>query len=99
MVELLHPDALLAPLAVVLAPRVRAHVVDGLPVDCERLARRARLRRVARCEAAPHRDLLEAEVVRDLLPLGMEHVAVAVPYLLVLQALALLDDLLEGRER
>ena len=37
--------------------------------------------------------------MRDLVPLGVEHVAVAVPDLLVLQALALLDDLLERGER
>ena len=37
--------------------------------------------------------------MRDLLPLGVEHVAVAVPDLLVLEALALLDDLLERAQR
>ena len=43
-------------------------------------------------------DLLEAEVVRDLVSLGMEHVPVAVPHLLVLQSLTLLNDLPERRQ-
>ena len=37
--------------------------------------------------------------MRNLFALRMEHVAVAVPHLLVLQSLALLDDLFESRHR
>ena len=65
----------------------------------EGLAGRPALRRVAAAEAAPGRDLDEAEVVGDLLALGVEHAAVAVPDLLVLEPLALLDDLAERGER
>ena len=65
----------------------------------DRLAGRARLRRVAERVVAADVELLEAEVVRDLLALRVEHVAVAVPDLLVLEALALLDDLLERAQR
>jgi hypothetical protein len=99
LVELVEPGADLAAVWVVGAARVRAHVVHGVPVDRERLARRPRLRRVAERVAPAEVDLLEAEVVRDLLPLGMEHVAVAVPDLLVLEPFALLDDLPERLQR
>jgi len=40
-------------------------------------------------------DLAEAKVVRDLLPIGMEHVLVAVQDRFVVDALALFDDLRE----
>src|SRR5205823_12023473 len=95
----LHLRADLAPLRIVLGARVRPHVVHGLPVDVEWLAGRARLGRVSGRVAPADVDLVEAEVVRDLFALGMEHVAVAVPPLLMLQALALLDDLAERGER
>ena len=73
--------------------------MHGPPIDVERLARGTGLRRVAWGVAPTDVDLLEAEVVRDFFPLRMEHVAVAVPHLLVLQSLALLDDLFESRQR
>ena len=95
VVELLHLYADRAAVGVVGGAWVRPHRPDGVPVDLDRLAGGARLGRVAGRIAAADVELVEAEVVRDFLPLGVEHVAVAVPDLLVLEALALLDDLLE----
>ena len=73
--------------------------MDGIPIDGEGLAGGPGLRRVAAAEPAPGRDLGEAEVVGDLLALGVEHAAVAVPDLLVLEPLTLLDHLAERCER
>ena len=95
-VERLHRDVRFGPRRDVGDPRVHRHRAHRGPVDGDRFARRTGRGRVSRCVAAPEQQLLEAEVVRDLVLLGVEHVLVAVEDRRVVQALTLLDDLRHG---
>ena len=80
-------------------PRVVPHGLDAVEVHRDRLAGRTGLRRVTALVAPADLELLEPVVVRDLLPIGVEDVLVAVPDFATRRALALLDDLLQRGQR
>ena len=83
----------------ILRPRVGTHWIDGAPVHRETGTGRSRGRRIATLVGAAPHDFLEAEVVCDLVAFRMEHVAIAVPHLGMLQPFALLLDFIDRRQR
>ena len=98
-VELGHLQPHRAAAGIIRRARIVPHRVDRVPIDDERLAAGAGLRRVASAVGAARQDFVVSEVVRDRLVLRVEHVARAIPHLRVLQALALLFDLVDRLER
>src|SRR5262249_15660586 len=81
------------------AAGVSAHLFDAVPVDADDVARRTGFGCIAAAITPALLQFVEAVIVGDLLALGMKWIAVAVPYLRVIGAFALLHDLLERRER
>ena len=79
--------------------RVSLHRLDSVPVDGDHVAGGPRCRGVTSAVSPTELELLEAEVVPDLVALGMEHVAVPIPDLGAPRAFALDDDLVQRGER
>src|SRR5688500_4357916 len=98
MVELVLGDTDRASRRVVRDPRVASHGTHAGPVDPHGIPTGTRSRCISTPVPPAELELLEPVEMPDLVTLGVEHVVVAVPHLAVGTALALLDDLLEGRE-
>ena len=78
--------------------RVGTHGSDSIPVNRDRIAGGAGSWGVSAAIPPAEFEFLKAVIVRDLITLGMEHVAVSIPNLDVARTLPLFDDFRQRSE-